>query len=72
MIKKMGLIALTASMMLLSGCGSSSNDTTSTETTSTEAATPVFTKELVAGKTYRVLGDGEEFTRWVCMNMSCE
>ena len=63
MIKKIGLIALTTSMMLLSGCGSSgSNDTTNTETTTTESATPVFTKELVTGKTYTVIGSDRDTT----------
>jgi len=61
MIKKIGLIALTSSMMLLSGCGSSSN-TTTTETTTTEAVTPVFTSELVVGKTYTVIGNDRDTT----------
>jgi len=75
MIKKMGLMALGLSMVLLSGCGSSDNDTTNPGTTNPGTTNPgttnpgttnpgtetlVFTPELLIGKTYLAIYAGGE------------
>ncbi len=70
MIKKMGLMALGLSMVLLSGCGSSDNDvvTNPTPPVVTPDPTPpgetvaVFTYDLLVGKTYLIVDEEDEVT----------
>ena len=71
MIKKMGLMALGLSMILLSGCGSSDSDVVVNPTPPVETPDPtppieeivVFTPDLLVGKTYVIIDeDGEEET----------
>jgi len=79
MIKKMGLMALGLSVVLLSGCGSSDNDVVVNPTPPVVTPDPtapieeivVFTPGLLVGRTYTIIdGDEEETVAFTETEMS--